>query len=181
MHCFVNHQVDTEHPHVTQQDIQLKCDWFIVQVTHNTVFLGSKITMDGDCSHEIKRYLLLARKAMANLDSVLKSRDIALLTKVHIVKAMVFPVVMDGCESWGIKKAECLTKKNSRMTVHSFLVRSLELKNHIILVAIWLQWPSSLSTKNYPPASWHRIHWRPFVKTSGVLGSDKMWHKHYYL
>ena len=64
--------------------------------------------MDGDCSHEIKRYLLLARKAMANLDSVLKSRDIALLTKVHIVKAMVFPVVMDGCESWGIKKAECL-------------------------------------------------------------------------
>ena len=70
--------------------------------------MGSKITADGDCSHEIKRYLLLARKAMANLDSVLKSRDIALLTKVHIVKAMVFPVVMDGCESWGIKKAECL-------------------------------------------------------------------------
>ena len=74
----------------------------------NFIFLGSKITADGDCSHEIKRYLLLARKAMANLDSVLKSRDIALLTKVHIVKAMVFPVVMDGCESWGIKKAECL-------------------------------------------------------------------------
>jgi len=60
--------------------------------------------VDGDCSHEIKRHLLLARKAMANLDSVLKSRDIALLTKVHTVKAMVFPVVMDGCESWAIKK-----------------------------------------------------------------------------
>ena len=66
--------------------------------------MGSKITVDGDCSHEIKRHLLLARKAMANLDSILKSRDIALLTKVHIVKAMVFPVVMDGCESWAIKK-----------------------------------------------------------------------------
>ena len=71
------------------------------------IFLGSKITADGDCSHEIKRRLLLGRKAMANLDSILKSRDITLLTKVHIVKAMVFPVVMYGCESWTIKKAEC--------------------------------------------------------------------------
>ena len=71
------------------------------------IFLGSKITVDGDCSHEIKRYLLLGRKAMTNLDSVLKSRDITLLTKVHIVKAMVFPVVMYGCESWTVKKAEC--------------------------------------------------------------------------
>ena len=67
---------------------------------------GSKITADGDCSHEIKRHLLLGRKAMTNLDSILKSRDITLLTKVHIVKAMVFPVVMYGCESWTIKKAE---------------------------------------------------------------------------
>ena len=70
-------------------------------------FLGSKITADGDCSHEIKRCLLLGRKAMTNLDSVLKSRDISLLTKVHLVKAMVFPVVMYGCESWTIMKAEC--------------------------------------------------------------------------
>ena len=67
---------------------------------------GSKITADGDCSHEIKRYLLLGRKAMTNLDSILKSRDITLLTKVLLVKAMVFPVVMYGCESWTIKKAE---------------------------------------------------------------------------
>ena len=67
----------------------------------------SKITADGDCSHEIKRHLLLGRKAMTNIDSVLQSRDITLLTKVHIVKAMVFPVVMYGCESWTIKKAEC--------------------------------------------------------------------------
>ena len=69
-------------------------------------FLGSKITADGDCSHEIKRHLLLERKAMTNLDSVLESRDITLLTKVHLVKAVVFPVVMYGCESWTIKKAE---------------------------------------------------------------------------
>ena len=70
------------------------------------IFLGSKITADGDCSHEIKRCLLLGRKAMTNLDSILKSRDITLLTKVHRVKAMVFPVVMYGCESWTIKEAE---------------------------------------------------------------------------
>ena len=72
----------------------------------NFIFLSSKITADGDWNHEIKRRLLLGRKAMTNLDSVLKSRDITLLTKVHIVKAMVFPVVMYGCESWMIKKAE---------------------------------------------------------------------------
>ena len=71
-------------------------------------FLGSRITADGDCSHEIKRRLLLGRKAMTQLDSILKSRNITLPTKVHLVKAMVFPVVMCGCESWTIKKAECL-------------------------------------------------------------------------
>ena len=70
------------------------------------IFWGSKITADGDCSHEIKRQLLLGRKVMTNLDSILKSRDIPLPTKVHLVKAMVFPVVMYGCESWTIKKAE---------------------------------------------------------------------------
>ena len=67
---------------------------------------GSKITADGDCSHEIKRHLLLARKVMTNLESILKSKDITLPTKIHLVKAMVFPVVMYGCESWNIKKAE---------------------------------------------------------------------------
>ena len=70
------------------------------------IFLGSKITADYDCSHEIKRHLLLGRKAMTNLDSILESRNITLPTKVHIVKAMIFPVVMYGCESWTIKKAE---------------------------------------------------------------------------
>ena len=70
------------------------------------VFLGSKVTADGDCSHEIKRHLLLGRKVMINLDSILKSRDITLPTKVHLVKAMVFPVFMYGCESWSVKKSE---------------------------------------------------------------------------
>ena len=71
------------------------------------IFLGSKITANGDCSREIKRHLLLGRKVMTNLDSILKCRDITLPTKVHLVKAMVFPVVMYACESWTIKKAEC--------------------------------------------------------------------------
>ena len=77
-----------------------------VETVSDFIFLGSKITADGDCSHEIKRRLLLRRRAMTNLDSILKSRDITLPTKVHLVKAMVFPVVMYGCESWTIKKAE---------------------------------------------------------------------------
>ena len=85
--------------------------WQIAGETVGTVrdFIlgGSKITADGDCSHEIKRHLLLGRKVMTNLDSIFKSRDITLPTKVHLVKAMVFPVVMYGCESWTIKKAEC--------------------------------------------------------------------------
>ena len=71
------------------------------------IFLGCRVTADGDCSHEIKTYLVLGRKAMTNLDSILKSRDITLLTNVHLVKAMVFPVVTYGCESWTEKKAEC--------------------------------------------------------------------------
>ena len=78
-----------------------------METVKDFIFLGSKITADGDCSHEIKRCLLLARKVMINLDSILKSRDITLPTKVHLVKAMVFPVVMYGCESWTIKKAVC--------------------------------------------------------------------------
>ena len=78
-----------------------------VEAVSDFIFLGSKITADGDCSHEIKIYLLLGRKVMSNLDSIFKSRDITLSTKVHLVKAMVIPVVMYGCESWTIKRAEC--------------------------------------------------------------------------
>ena len=78
-----------------------------MEIVTEFIFLGSKITADGDCSHEIKRCLLLGRKVMTNLDSIFKSRDITLPTKVRLVKAMVFPVVMCGCESWTVKKTEC--------------------------------------------------------------------------
>ena len=80
--------------------------WGNNETVTDFIFFGSNITADGDCSHEIKRHLLLGRKAMTNLDSILKSKDITLLTKVHLVKALVFPVVMSECESWTIKKAE---------------------------------------------------------------------------
>ena len=80
--------------------------WETMETVRDFIFFGSKITADGDCSHEIKRHLLLGRKAMTNLDSILKSTDITLPTKVHIVEAMVFLLVMYGCESWTIKKAE---------------------------------------------------------------------------
>ena len=85
----------------------LEIDGETVETVSDFIFLGSKITADGDCSHEIKRRLLLGRQVMTNLDSIFKSRDIPLPTKVRLVKAMVFPMVMYGCESWTVKKAEC--------------------------------------------------------------------------
>ena len=88
---------------ITSWDI----DGETVERVADFIFLGSKITADGDCSHEIKRCLLLGRKAMTNLDSILKSRDINFPTKVHLVKTMIFPVAMYGCESWTVEKAEC--------------------------------------------------------------------------
>ena len=87
--------------------ISWQIDGETVETVANFILRGSKITADGDCSHEIKRSLLLGRKVMTNLDSIFKSRDITLPTKVHLVKVMVFPGVMYGCESWTIKKAEC--------------------------------------------------------------------------
>ena len=89
--------------HITSWEIDVET----VETVSDFIFLGSKITADGDCSHEIKRRLLFGRKVMTNLDSIFKSRDIALPTKVHLVKATVFPVVVYGCESWTVKKAEC--------------------------------------------------------------------------
>ena len=86
--------------------ISWQIDGEIMETVPDFIFLGSRITADGDCSHETKRYLLLGRKAVTSLDCILKSRDITLATNVHLVKAMVFPVVMYGCESWTIKKAE---------------------------------------------------------------------------
>ena len=91
-------------------DLLNKCQLaisFSMETLKDSIFLGSKISADGDCSHEVKRCLLLGRKAMTSLDSILKSRHITLLTKICLAKAMVFPVVMYGCESWTIKKAEC--------------------------------------------------------------------------
>ena len=85
----------------------LQIDGETVETVTDFTFLGSKITADGDCSHEIKGHLLLGRKVVTNLDSILKSRDVTLPTKVYLVKAMAFPVVMCGCDSWTIKKAEC--------------------------------------------------------------------------
>ena len=84
----------------------MEIDGETVEIVSDFIFLGPQITEDGDCTHEIKRHLLLGRKVMTNLDTILKSRDITLPTKVHLVKAMVFPVVMYGCESWTVKKAE---------------------------------------------------------------------------
>ena len=95
-----------------------------VETVAEFIFLDSKITADGDCSHKIKRHLLLGRKAMTNLDSILKSRDITLPTKAHLVKAMVFPVVMYGCESWTIKKAE-----HRRIDAFELLVLEKTLEN----------------------------------------------------
>ena len=91
---------------ITSWDIDREIDGETVETVSDFIFLGSRITADGDCSHEIKRCLLLGRKVMTNLDSIFKSRDITLPTKVHLVKAMVFPVVMCGCESWTVRKAE---------------------------------------------------------------------------
>ena len=87
--------------------ISWQIDGETMETVRDFIILGYNVTADGECSHEIKRHLLLGRKAMTNLDSILKSRDITLLTKVHLVRAMIFPVVMHGCESWAIKKAEC--------------------------------------------------------------------------
>ena len=105
-----------------------KIDGETVETMADLIFLGSKITADGDCSHEIKRCLLLGRKVMTNLDSILKSRDIILSTKVHLVKAMVFPVVMYGCESWTITKAECIRIDAFELWYGQRFLRSLDCK-----------------------------------------------------
>ena len=103
--CFFQHLKNKDHGIESITSWQI--DREIMETVTDFIFFGSKITADGDCSHEIERCLFLGRKVMTNLDSILKSRDITLPTKVHLVKAMVFPVVMYGCESWTVKKAEC--------------------------------------------------------------------------
>ena len=117
----------------------MQIDGETVATVDDFIFLGSKITADGDCSHEIKRRLLLGRKVMTNLDSILKSRDITLLTKVHLVKAVIFPVVMYGCESWTVKKAEHQRIDASELSCWKRLLRipcSAKRSNQSILIEI---------------------------------------------
>ena len=139
--------------------------WIHGETVTDFIFLGSKITADGDCSHKIKKCLVLGRKAMTNLDSVLKSRDITLLTKVHTVKTMVFPVVIYGCESWTIKKAEWVPKNRCFWTVmlEKTLKSPLDCKD-IKLVSHkgnihWKDWCWSWSS--YSLATWREepTHW----------------------
>ena len=99
---------DKPRQHIAKQRHHFMANrWGNMETVTDFIFLGSKITVDGDCNHEIKRCLFLGRKAMTNLDGILKSRDITLLTKYHIVKGIVFPVIVFECESWTVKKAEC--------------------------------------------------------------------------
>ena len=106
IHCILNIQHSENKDHGIRSMTSWQIDGETVETVADFIFWGSKVIADGDCSHEIKRHLLFGKKVMTNLDSILKSRDITLSTKVHLVKAMVFPVVMYGCESWTIKKAE---------------------------------------------------------------------------
>ena len=144
------------------------------------IFLGSKITADGDCSHEIKRYLLLGRKAMTNLDSILKSRDIILATKVRLVKTMVFPVVMYGCESWTIKKAECRRIDAFQLWCWRRLLRVPWMARRSVLNIHWKDWCWSWSSSTL--ATWYKelIHWkRPWcwekLKAGGEGGDRTRW------
>ena len=129
-----------------------------VETVSDFIFLGSKITADGDCSHEIKRRLLLGKKVMTNLDSILKSRDITLPTKVHLVKAMVFPVVMYGCESWTVKKVECQRIDAFELRFWSRLLR--------------VPWTARTSVKIFLDFSEkdHQVLSSPFLLEAGPVG-----------
>ena len=138
-----------------------------VEMVTDFILGGSKITADGDCSHEIKRHLLLGRKVMTNPDSILKSRDITLPTNVHVVKAMVFPVVMCGCESWTIKKAECWRTVVLEKTLQSPLdcreIQQVHPKgNQSVLNIHWKDWCWSWNSN--PLATWceELTHWKRF-------------------
>ena len=147
------------------------------------IFLGSKITADGDCSHEIKRRLLIGRKAMANLDSILKSRDITLPTKAHLVKAMVFPVVMCGRESWTIKKAErrrinafelwCL-EKTPKSLLDSKEIQPVHPKGNQSWIFHWKDWCLSWSSDTLAIWCEELTHWkRPWCWERLKAGGEK--------
>ena len=143
------------------------------------IFLGSKITADGDCSHEIKRRLLLGRKVMTNLESIFKSRDITLSTKVHLVKAMVFPVVMYGCESWTIKKAECQRIDAFELWCWRRLLRVPWTARKSVLRVHWKDWCWSWNSNTL--ATWceeltHlKRHWCWERLRAGGEGDDRGW------
>ena len=158
-----------------------------METMRDFIFLGSKITADGDCSHEIKRYLLLGRKAMTNLDSILKSRDNTLPTKVCLVKAMVFPVVVYGCESWAVKKAEhqridafelwCWRRLlrvpwTARRSNHSILKRS-------VLDVHWKDWCWSWNLNTLVTSCEELTHWKRLWCWEGLgvggEGDDRGW------
>ena len=159
--------------------------WGKSEAVTDFIFLSSSISADGDCSHEIKRCLLLERKAMTKLDRVLKSRDITLLTKVHIVKVMLFPAVMYGWESWSIKKAECWRTDAFKLWCWKRLLRvpwNARRSNHSILKGInltihWQDWCWSSSTLT----TWYKelTHWkRPWCwerLKAGGEGWDRGW------
>ena len=152
-----------------------------------TILRGSKITADGDCSHEIKRCLLLGRKVMINLDRILKSRDITLPTKVHLVKAMVFPVVVYGCKSWTIKKAECIKIGAFELWCWRRLLRvpwiarraNQSILKEIILNMHWKEWCWNWNSNTL--ATWCKVltHWkRPWCwerLKAGGEGNDRRW------
>ena len=134
----------------------------------NFIFLGSKITANGDCSHKTKRYLPLERKAMTNLDNILKSRDVTLLTKVHIVKVMVFPVVMYGCESWTIKKAECQRTDSFALCCWRRLLRipwterrfNQSILRRSVLGIHWKEWCQSWNSNTLATSCKELTHWK---------------------
>ena len=139
-----------------------------IQAVTDFIFLGSKITADGDCSHEIKRRLLLGRKAMTNLDNILKSRDITLLINILIVKAMVFPVVMYGCESWNIKQAEHPRIDAFELWYWRRLLRFLwtarrsdqSILKEIVLIIHWKDWSWSWSCNTLATWCEELTHWK---------------------
>ena len=147
----------------------------------DSVFLSSKITADGDCSHEIKRHLILGRKAMTNLDSILESRDIFLSTKVHLVKAIVFPVVMYGCESWIIKKAEYWRIEAFQLWYWKKLLRvpwTARRSNQSILKEInpnihWKDWCWSWSPNPLAPWCEELTHWKRKALMLGKIEGRK--------
>ena len=162
-----------------------KIDGEIVETVADFIFGGSKITADGDCSHEIKKCLLLGRKVMTNLDSILKSWDITLPTKVHLVKAVVFPVVMYGCRSWTVKKAECWRIDAFELWCWRRLLRvpsTARRSNQSILKEIWVFWRDCCWNWNSDAlATWceEMTHWkRPWCwekLRAGGEGDDRGW------